>query len=287
MKRKYLFFAALILAVLACIGAPSVIHAQEPLILGFPSFLSATELHKRFGPLAEHLGRELGRPVKILNEGDYEAHMYRIKKGKVDIAFLGPAAYIAYTKKFGKVPLLAVYETDGKKTFRGFIVVNKASTITKLSQLRGKNFAFGDAKSTMGHILPRYIMMRSGIEVKHLGRHEFLGNHENIALGVLSGKFDAGAVREDIYNTYSKEGLNVLAISEPMPDHLFVARPGLQYKTVSKVTKILVSLKDTEDGRKILRSMQKNLTALIAGSDKDYDSLREIIDYLAKAGVKL
>lgn len=286
MNRRYLVFSTLIsiaffLVIVLLAGA----QAQEPLILGLPSYVSATELYKRFSPLADYLSKELGRPVKILSEIDYEAHLINLKNGALDIAFLGPASYVSYTKRFGNIPLLAVFETNGSKTFKGFIVVRKDSPITELSQLKGKKLAFGDVKSTMGHIVPRYMLLKSGIDLKQLGNHQFLDNQENVALGVLSGNFDAGALREDMYNHYSQEGLRAVAISEPIPDHLFVARAGLSDDTVRKISRIFFSLKDTAEGRQILSSLQKNLTALVPGTDANYDPLRKVFDTLAKVGV--
>ncbi len=285
MKKKYLVSTCISIVLLVFIVLPPVAQAQEPLIFGLPSFVSATDLYKRFSPLADRLSKDLGRPVKFLTEVDYEAHLMNLKNGDLDIAFLGPASYVSYTKRFGKVPILAVFETNGSKTFKGFIVVRKDSPITELSQLKGKKIAFGDVKSTMGHIVPRYMLLKAGIDLKQLANHQFLDNQENVALGVLSGNFDAGALREDMYNHYTQEGLRAVAISEPMPDHLFVARAGLPDDTVRKISKILFSLKDTEEGRQVLRSVQKSLTALVPGTDANYDPLRKVSDALAKVGI--
>jgi phosphonate transport system substrate-binding protein len=129
-------------------------------------------------------------------------------------------------------------------------------------------------------------MLKAGIDVKHLAKYDFLTNHDNIAMGVLSGSFDAGALKKDIYDDYAAQGLRVLAESGPIPDHIFVARADLPKDTVRKVSGILISLKDSEDGRRALGSIQKNLNALVPVKNTDYDSLRKLLDQLAKAGVK-
>jgi phosphonate transport system substrate-binding protein len=285
-QRIVVFISTVLVIFITVLSLPVVTNAQEPLILGIHPFLSSTELYKRFSPLADYLSRELGRPVQIRIESSYESHVNAIGKGKLDIAFMGPASFVKLTKRFGKLPLLAAFETKGSRMFRGVIVVRRDSQIKILSQLRGKKFAFGDVNSTMGHLVPRYMLLNAGVDVKHLGKADFLTNHDNIALGVLSGNFDAGALKEDIYNEYAHQGLRALAVSDPLPDHIFVARAGLPADTVRKVSKIFLSLKDTEDGRVVLSSIQKNLTALVPVRDADYDSLRKLLDFLAKAGVK-
>jgi phosphonate transport system substrate-binding protein len=285
-QRIVVFISTVLVIFITVLSLPVVTNAQEPLILGIHPFLSSAELYKRFSPLADYLSRELGRPVQIHIESSYESHVNMVGKGKVDIALMGPASFVKLTKRFGKLPLLAAFETKGIRTFKGVIVVRKDSQIKTLSQLRGRKFAFGDVNSTMSHLVPRYMLLKAGVHMKHLGKADFLTNHDNIALGVLSGNFDAGALKEDIYNEYAHQGLRALAISDPMPDHIFVARAGLPDDTVRKVSKILLSLKDTEDGRVVLSSIQKNLTALVPVRDADYDSLRKLLDFLAKAGVK-
>jgi len=285
-QRTVVFTSAVFLIIIIALALSDVTHAQKPLILSIHPYLSSTELYKRFSPLADHLSRELGRPVQISIADSYESHINAIGRGKADIGFMGPASFVKLTSRFGRVPLLAAFETKGSRTFRGVIVVRKDSPIKTLSQLRGKKFAFGDVNSTMGHLVPRYMLLKAGVDVKNLAKYDFLTNHDNIAMSVLSGNVDAGALKKDIYDDYAQQGLSILATSGPMPDHIFVTRAGLSEDLVRKVSGILLSLKDTEEGRQVLVSIQKDLTALVPVKNADYDSLRKLLDQLARAGVK-
>lgn len=288
MQRQGLAFIGVVLfSSIFAFALPEVIVAQEkPLILGIHPYLSSSELYRRFSPLADHLSREVGRPVQIHIENSYDSHINAIGKGRTDIAFMGPASFVKLTSKYGRVPLLAAFETKGSRTFKGVIVVRQDSPIKTLSDLRGKKFAFGDVDSTMSHLVPRFMLLNAGIDVKRLGKFEFLTNHDNIALGVLAGNFDAGALKEDIYNEYAKQGLRALATSAPMPDHIFVARKGLPDDLVRKISTILISLRDTESGRLVLGSIQSSLTALVPARDSDYAQLRSLLGTLSRAGVK-
>ena len=283
--RRVMCRAVILIALHVFLLPPAATHAQGPLVLSIHPYLAATEIHKRFSLLAEYLSKELGRPMTIHIENTYESHVNAVGTGEVDIAFMGPASYIKLTQKYGKRPLLAAFETKGGRTFRGVIVVRKDSPIKTLSQLRGKKVAFGDVNSTMSYLVPRSMLLEAAIDLNQLGKIDFVGNHENIALGVLSGSFDAGALKEDVFKQYEQEGLRALAVSDPMPDHLFVARAGLPEDVVRKITKSLLSLKDTEDGRRILGSLQNTLIALVPARDEDYDPLRRVLDSLARAGV--
>jgi phosphonate transport system substrate-binding protein len=283
---KWVYVGVVFIITLGALPLPAVSSVQAPLVLGIYPYLSSTELHKRFAPLAEYLGKELGRPVEIRLNSSYESHVETIGTGKVDIAFIGPAAYVKLVDQYGQIPLLAAFETARGRTYTGVIFVKKGSPLKTLAQLKGKSFAFGPVDSTMTNLVPRYMLLAAGIDLLNLGNTESLANHENIVLGVLAGRYDAGAVKDEIFNQYEPQGLQSLAVSDPVADHLFVARAGLPSETVRKIGNLLISMKNSEEGRRSLAAIQKNLRALVPVNNSDYDSLRKILDVLAKAGVK-
>ena len=260
--------------------------ADPPLKLGIHPYLSSTEIIRRFTPLADYLSRELKRPVTIEIANTYATHIHDIGTDTLDIALLGPASYVIMTRDYGMRPLLAVFESKGTKTFRGAIIAKKDSTISSISQLKGKKFAFGDKASTMGHLVPRSMLLKQGVDVSDLAGHEFLANQENVCFGVLAGEFDAGAVKEEVFSEYQNKGLKAIAFSPEINDHVFVASAKLPQETVQSLRKALVSLKDRPEGKQILSTIQKNLGALVPGKDSEYDNLREILQALKKSGVE-
>lgn len=262
------------------------VHAAPPLKFGIHPYLSSTEIVRRFTPLADYLSRELKRPVTIEIASSYAAHIHDIGTDKLDIVLLGPASYVIMTRDYGRRPLLAVFESNGDKTFRGAIIAKKDSPIRSLSQLKGKKFAFGDKASTMGHLVPRYMLLKKGVDISDLARHEFLANHQDICISVLAGEFDAGAVKEEVFFEYEHKGLKAIAFSPEVNDHVFVASAKLPQETVQSLRNALISLKDRPEGKQILSTIQKNLSALIPGKDSEYDNLREILQVLKKAGVE-
>lgn len=283
--KRFLVGTAL-LAMYVSLSWPAIAGTPKPLVLAIHPYLSSTELHKRFAPLAAQLGKELGRPVEIRVSSTYESHVEAIGTGQVDLAFMGPAAYIKLIDRYGKVPLLAAFETTTGRTFTGIIFVKKGSPLKTLAQLRGKSFAFGPTPSTMTNMVPRFMLLEAGLDLKDLGPVELLTNHDNIVLGVLTGRYDAGAVKDDIFSQYESQGLTALAVSDPVADHIFVASSALPAELASKISMVLLALKSSEEGRRSLAAIQKNLLGLVPGKNSDFDSLRKVLDSLAKAGVK-
>lgn len=250
---------------------------SEPAILAVHPYLPATEVVARFTPLADYLARELGRPVRVRVGRDYEEHIEAIGKDRVDIAFMGPAPYVKLVERYGKKPTLARIEVNGQPYLRGVIVVRADSPVQGLSGLKGRRVAFGDPDSTMSHLVPQYMLEKAGVPLRTLSHHRFLGAHKNVALAVLAGDFDAGAVKEEIYREYAPQGLRALATSPPVADHLFVARSDLPAAEVERLRAALLRLKDAPGGAAIMDSIHKGMTAMVGASDTDYDSLRTIL----------
>lgn len=262
------------------------LYAQEPLLFGIHPYGSDRDIHERFLPIETYLGQQIGRPIKVVVTRNYEEQIDKMGKGKIDMAFMGPAPYIMMVDRYGEVPILGRLEINGSATFHGVIFVARDSPLRGLAHLRGKRFAFGDRNSTMSHLVPVYLLWKAGISVDQLGKYEFLGKHENVALGVLSGNFDAGAVREDVFSLYEKRGLRKLAQTPEFSGHVFVVRKKTPQKTVQALRKALFDLKNSSAGRTILATVMEGTTGVVAAHDNDYDSMREVLRQLERLGTK-
>lgn len=281
-------FAYAALLLLSVSGRPAAAAtAPAPLTLCVHPYLSASELTTRFTPLTEYLAQQLGRPVQLEIGSSYETHIHAIANGVVDVAFLGPASYVKLTGQYGKRPLLAAFQTKEGKFFHGRIMVRQDSPITSLAQLKGKRFVFGDRSSTMSHYVPRHMLLKAGIDVAQFAQVSYLPNQENIALGILAGAYDAGAVKDEVFLQYESRGLRSLARSGPVTDHVFIARKGLPKETVQALRKALLRLSDSNEGRRTISSMRSDVIGLVPSDDRDFDGLRTIVNDLKKAGVDL
>ena len=285
-KTRFFAHAVTLAVLLSLCTGPALSQEKEPLKLGIHPYLSSSELVRRFTPLAEYLGRQLGRPVMIEIGNSYDTHIHKIANGLTDIAFMGPASYVKLTSRYGKRPLLAAFKTKEGKFFHGHIMVRKDSPITSLAQLTGKRFVFGDRASTMSHFVPRQMLLKAGIDVKQFSQVSYVANHDNIALGILAGSFDAGAVKEEVFLQYEPQGLRSLARSSPITDHVFIARSGLPQSTIQALKNAFLQLSDSADGRRIISGMRNDVIALVPSDDRDFDALRVIMNELKQAGVE-
>jgi phosphonate transport system substrate-binding protein len=271
MKKTVSAFVWIFLA--GMLALPGTLPAAEkgPLIFGVHPFMKPTEILTKFKPVTEFMSKELNREIQIVVGKSYEDIAERYQKGEVDFGFMGPSLYALESEK-GLVSPLARIVVDGKGTFQGVIIVKEDSPVKKISDLRGDSFAFGDPESTLSHYMPHYMLIEQGIKLKDLSKYAFVGNHDNVAINVLQGNFVAGGLKPDVARKYLDKGLKELAISEPVPEHLFVAGLKLDEATRQKITAALLKA-DVE----LLKPINKSITGMETAKREDYAGLRKLM----------
>lgn len=259
------------------LAAGAAAGAPVPLILGVQPYLPAEEVVRRFTPLAEALAHEVGRPVVVRVGVSYAENIAAIGGDSVDIAYMGPASYVTMVSRYGTKPLLARQVINGDPMLHGEIIVRQDSAIRSLADLKGKRFAFGDPDSTGSHVVPAAMLREAGVPESALAQAAFLHAYRNVALAVLAGDFDAGAVHEDIFREYAPRGLRALAHQPPVADHVFVASGRLSVKELDTLRAAMQELPGTPAGKAVMAAIDSGMTALAPARDSDYDSLRVLM----------
>lgn len=252
----------------------------KSLTLGFLPYITASEIMKKYTPLATYLGQQVGIPVILKISKNYEEHIQYVGEDRLDLAFLGGAPYIHMVEKYGSKPLLARYEIQGKPTFHGIIIVPKNSPLKEIRELSGQRFAFGDPGSTLSSLVPRYMLQEAGVPLDKLASYDFLKSQPNVVFGVLLGNYTAGSVALEVFEEYEARGLRILAKSPEISTHLFVTRSTLLPELLNKLRTAFYELKTHPDGKSILSHIGKDITGFSLVNDEDYDGLRTILKAL-------
>ncbi len=153
------------------------------------------------------------------------------------------------------------------------ICVAKNSSIQAVEELKGKRFAFGNKRSTIGRYLSQLYLRKHGIIANDLAEYQYLNRHDKVGAAVAAGQFDAGALKEGTFNKLLTKGAPLRSISVfPNVTKPWVARSGMPVRIFKAVKKSLLSLKDP----KALKALKKD--GFISGSDGDYRVTREAIE---------
>ncbi len=272
MSRRLRALAGVCLAVALNATARADDHPDE-LYFGSVAMDIPAAMYVRLRPLTEYLSKSLNRPVTLKLSSDLSKAADAVAKGKVDIAYLTPVAYIK-AQRAGNVRLVAKTVTRGSSSFRLMIVVRADGPIHSINDLVGKNFAFGDPAA----ILQRAVVVNAGIKLEELGSYKFLGHYDNIARGVLSGDFDAGVLKDTTAYQWEKKGLRLLHASPELPPYNIVVNSRVDEDTYEALRDAFLALDANNLAHAdVIKSLDATYDGFAATSDAEYHVVRRMI----------
>jgi len=238
--------------VLVCmlIVAGGLAQAGEPLkelrVSAIPDE-NPNELMRIYAPFAEYLSRELNIKVTYTNVVDYAATVEALAAKKLDMVWYGGFTFVQARKRTGDAIPLVSREED--LTFHSKFITRPDTGIRALADLKGKTFSFGSVSSTSGHLMPRYFLLQNGINPERdFAKFSFSGAHDATVLWVESGKVDAGALNEAVWDKLLQTkkvdtgNVRVFWTTPPFVDYVWAVRgdldTGLQERLASALLKL-------------------------------------------------
>ncbi|MEW6739150.1 MAG: phosphate/phosphite/phosphonate ABC transporter substrate-binding protein [Nitrospirota bacterium] len=249
----------------------------SPIILSILPVESAGAMYERFVPLKYYLENVLKRPVIIKVAKDYETAIHEIGNGQVHMACLDPATYCEVRARYKNrvVPLVRPVGKEGA-TSRSVLVVKDNSGIEKVADVKGKRLALGNKQSSFSYLIPLAMLNDVSLKVKDFSDVDFLQQEDRVALSVLIGDYDVGAMSEPVARKYTKDGLKIIKTSEAISSFVLCASNMLSEEVRRDIIKGLVSLKD----RETLASVDRDIQGFAAAEDRDFDVVRVMIKNL-------
>jgi len=274
-ERRWILPMAWLIAMTAM---PVAQAAEGALVMGVFPRLSAGETTTRYAPLAEYLGERLGRKVDLVTTKDFQSFWRGIEEQRYDIVHYNQYHYIRSAQNY---QVIAHIEEFGKSTIAGVLYVRKDSGITTLAQLRGRTVLFGGGEDAMiSYIANRYLLLQAGLK-KDDFKSLFAINPPNSILALHRRQADAAGAGDGVLElplirkAINADELMVLAVSAPLLQLPVAVKRDMSPKLRASVQSILVSLKNSEAGRQVLKSA--GMTGMGKAEDKDYDPHRKIV----------
>lgn len=268
--------AAACLIVLLALGFSPAARPADPIVLAVHPYLSPAEIERRFAQLVKRLSTDLELPIELRVSADYDSHIRTVGEGRAEIAFIGPAELLLAEARHGPRILLGQVALSSRRGLSGHLVARQPSSVG-LQALRGRRVAFVDASSTMGYLVPRAILEKAGLRERDFSSVRFVGSHDNVALGVLAGEFDVGAVKDEIFEKYRSRGLVSLHEMPTVPEHVFVASPRLPLEWQIRLRRALHRLHEDAAGRQALTAIRSDLSSVAAVHPEDFQALRQLL----------
>jgi phosphonate transport system substrate-binding protein len=262
----------LIIATMCCTLCTTVVSAKDTLVFGAISTVKPSKTAKKMRPLLDYLSQKTGKKIIFKTGKTYQDTIDKFNNGTFDFGYIGPSPYVIATKNENNLKILAGLETNNKPYFYGVIIAKKDNNkINKIKDIKGKKFAFGSKKSTLSFFVPAKILIDNKV-LPTLEKKGFLGKHDNVVRNVVTGKYDAGGIKESVANK-NLDRVKIIKKSEPIYDFLMIAHKNLDNKLSNKIKNALLELKDKD----VLKGLKKKATGFIRTKDSNYNGLRKIM----------
>lgn len=266
---------------------PAVPLAGTALRYGVSRYLPEQEVLERHQPLARFLEQELDRPVEIVVVADYQDLAQRTIEGDVDLAALSAFHYVRAAEGNDGVRLLARATTRSGDSYAGVILSKADAGISQLSDFEGKDFCFVSPTSTSGYVYPRAHFRRAGLDPNTAFRAtRFGGDHLSTLRALSEGACDGAAVAMSFFygaddHNLAPHDFHVVASTERIPFDAYCAGSDTDPDIVAALQATLLRLDpEGEEAQNLFADVPGDLTGFIASSDADYQSVRDILEYL-------
>lgn len=285
------FFQPLIISIatLMCISTAQAAECERPNRLRF-SFVPQSDVKTEIDalqPLLNELQLAIGMPVNVVTPSSYGAVIEGLLAGTVNLARLGPAAYISAKKQdptiiaFATVARKTSEQSTGDTTYHSILIVRNDSPYKTVESLRGKKVALVDPDSTSGALIPRHVFLKkTGLPLeKYFSQVVYSGAHDQSVLNLSKNRVDAAFISSTSLAISVESGkiksdeFRTLWTSKKIPRNPFVLREQLCSDLKQKIISVFLE-RGGNANENVMQSL--NVMRFVPISDQDYQILRNL-----------
>lgn len=271
--------------------------ASGPLTVGVVAAINDQKAADQATALAMWVKSTTGRDAREKVFTDYEKAAAAVGAGEVDIAIMGPLAYLRIDPK-AKSRALVRMMRKGQSTYRAVIFAKPGSPLKDLVALKkAKNLKVGwvDPSSATGYIIPKALLLQNNIDpAQTFVTQDFAGSHDAVCKGVFEGKWDVGATFDDgAANTAPRalgcqtalgnrsDKLTVVTATAQISNDVLVVTGGFPKDQADRIVAEAKKLASSEAGKKTLAGAfaAEGVDDVV---DADFEPVRKALDAFKK-----
>lgn len=253
--------------------------APKVYLFGVHPLHNPTRLFEVYGPLIEHLNRQLKGTARLKLEAsrNYPAYDEKLFTGHFDFALPNPYQTVIASEKgyriFGKM--------GDDNNFRGIILVRKDSGIDTVSDLKGKTVSYPAETALAATMMPQWYLHSHGLDINRDITNLYVGSQESSIMNVFLGKVAAAATWPPPWQAFIKERPDVAKEVEikwqtpSLPNNGLVVRHDVPDALAAEVARLLFNLHTTPEGRTLLKAME--LSRFEPADDATYEPVRAFL----------
>lgn len=247
--------AARFAVALGCAFGAAGAAAQQELTLGVSEGTSGGLDHGRviakYGPLADAIGKALGRKVQVVFAREFSALDEGLRSGRFDLAMARPSDYPARAIRDQRYQFVASAKPEGQC----LVVVREDSPMRSIADAKGKRWVLPEGVSYMSKFCAAELRDR-GIKVG-AEKVQYVREQGAVTFYLEQQFADVGGIASysGVAKGLEKAKLRVLHRSVSQPYFPLVASPRLTAEQVRAVQAELTALPQTDAGRAVLRTV--------------------------------
>ncbi len=247
-----------------------------------------------YGQVVAHLGRATGLAVEMV--ADTSAGLdAMLSDGRVDAVFgcglpyVWKAAESAPSVALLAAPVMPAARYHDQPIYYSDVIVRADSALHTFDDLRGATFAYNQAISFSGYVLPRHHLLETGRPADFFGRSVATGSHAASMDWVEDGRADTAAIDSVVFDMEMAQrperqaALRVIESLGPAGMPPVMASTRLSEAHRGNLTAALLDMHARPEGRAILERGGVRRFARV--TDRNYDGIRQRLRALEAAGV--
>ncbi len=254
----------------------------------FASFLGDNAL-VFYRQVVAYLGEVTGLPAELLPVAGEQNRLF--EQGVLEAAFCCGLPYVWQVEtapppvRLLAAPVMPGERYAGQPVYFADVIVRQDSVFQRWADLRGARFAYNQAASFSGYVLPRYHLLTLNETIAYFGAALATGSHAASLDWVERGQADCAAIDSVVLEMELRQHpkraatFRVVESIGPAPMPPVIASARLPETVFSQLSEALLQMHTTPAGDAILRA--GGVARFAAVSDGHYDPIRRILQALA------
>jgi len=253
----------------------------DTLRVAVAAMISPKETFGYYRDMIDYIGKNLGRPVQLIQRKTYGEINELFLKGQVDLAFICTGPYAAGKYVYGFEGIATPVVRD-KPFYQSYLLVNHKNPYQTLGDLRGKIFAFTDPESNTGTLVPTFWLSEIGETPASFFRTvNYTYSHDNSIMAVARNLVDGATVDGHKWEYYNKQNpvhtarTRVIRKSQPLGSPPLVAAIRLPVGVKTEIKRVILSMHSDPAGKAILEKLM--VDRFVTPKDEWYEPVRRMI----------
>lgn len=234
---------------------------------------------RQYQPIMDHINQRLGglAQLEMGVPPDFKTFEVNIRAGAADFVLGNPwHTTVAIDTGYQVIAM-----SGAPEDFKGLFVVRKDSVVTQPKDLKGKAISYPSPTALAAGMMPQWYLHQSGLAIQTETQSVYVGSQESAIMSVYLRQSQAGATWPPPWRQFQidhpKEAAELKVVWETpaLVNNGVVARHDVPVEVREQVTRALLELHSTAEGRKLLELTQTD--RFYPANNSSYDAVRQFV----------